>query len=74
VGVEHLAGDLGVPRLIRAYQAKLISTEDGNEAKEQKEGGYREQNDELAHGDGVWQLLTKPQNGCVVVPCAGRGG
>jgi hypothetical protein len=74
VGGEHLAGDLSVSWLVGAYEAELIASEDGNEPIEQEKGGYGEKDEKFAQCGGGWELLPKPENGCVFVPYAGRGG
>jgi hypothetical protein len=70
---KHFAGDLRVSWLVRAYQAKLVAAEDGDQAVEQQEAGYGEEHDELSHGIQAWQFLAKPQDGCVFTLFAGRG-
>ena len=47
VGGEHLAGDLGVARLVGADQAELVAAEDGDQAVEQQEEADGEEDDEL---------------------------
>ncbi len=71
VGGEHLAGDLGVARLVGADEAELVAAEDGDEAVEQEEDGDGEEDDEFAHGGrGRAAAAAKPEDGCVLVPCA----
>jgi len=65
---KHLAGDLGVSGLVRAYQPELVAAEDRDQAVQQQEAGYGEEDDEFSHGVQVWQPLAKPQDGCVIDP------
>jgi hypothetical protein len=47
VGLEHLAGDLGVARLVGTDEAELIATEEGDKAVEQDEEGDGGEDNEL---------------------------
>ena len=58
VGVEHLAGDLGVTRLVRAHQAKLCAAEQRDHSIKEEEGGDHEEDEDLKH-DGKRGTLRK---------------
>ena len=50
VRFEHLAGDLGVARLVGTDQSKLVAAEDGNEPVEEDEEGNGDEDEGLAEG------------------------
>ena len=51
VGLQHLAGDLGVPRLVGADQTELVTSEERHQAIQQEEEGDDAKDQQLAkHG------------------------
>ena len=60
---EHLARDLGVARLIRPDQAKLIAAEDGHQTVQKNEAGDGQQQSKFTHDGARRNLPGQPLQG-----------
>jgi hypothetical protein len=73
---KHLAGDLGIARLVCTDEAKLIPADEGYETVEKKESGHHAEDEEFLRrlGGEASPDATEPGDGCTFFPCAGCGG